>query len=61
MGTPIFGKKHFLLQSSDIPKHISKVVGGGDFSDAYPEQDEPFFSKESHSEKILDPNEDCDQ
>jgi hypothetical protein len=37
MDIPIFGKKHFLLQSSDIPKRIWKVVGGGDFPDSYPE------------------------
>jgi len=58
MGIPTFEKKHFLLQNSDIPKHIWKVVGEGDFSDSYPEKYEPSSLKESHSENILDPNED---
>jgi hypothetical protein len=31
MGIPIFEKKHFLPQSSDIPKHTWKVVEKGDF------------------------------
>jgi hypothetical protein len=31
MGIPIFERKHFLLQNSDIPKHIWKVVEGGGF------------------------------
>jgi hypothetical protein len=35
MGIPIFEKKHFLLQSSDIPKHIEKVVEGGDSQGIY--------------------------
>jgi hypothetical protein len=61
MGTPTFEKKHFLLQSSDIPKRIWKVVGGGDLSDSSPEKHEPFFLKEGHSENILDPNEDWDR
>ena len=61
MGIPIFEKKRFWPQNSDIPKHIWKVVGGGDFSDAYPEAYEPFFSREGHSENILDPNEDWDR
>jgi len=30
MDIPIFEKKHFLPQSSDIPEHIEKVVEGGD-------------------------------
>jgi hypothetical protein len=35
MGIPIFEKKHFLLQSSDIPRHIEKVVEGGDSQGFY--------------------------
>jgi hypothetical protein len=30
MGIPIFEKKHFWLQSSDIPRHTWKVVEEGD-------------------------------
>jgi hypothetical protein len=60
-GIPTFGKKHSLLQSSDIPKRIGKVVGGGDSSDSYPEKNEPFSLEGGHSENILDPNEDWDR
>jgi hypothetical protein len=35
MGIPIFEKRYFLLQSSDIPKHIEKVVEGGDSQEIY--------------------------
>jgi hypothetical protein len=57
MGTPIFEKKHFLPQNSDILKHIWKVVEGGDFSDSYSKKYEPFFLEGGRSENILDPNE----
>jgi hypothetical protein len=50
-----------LLRSSDTPKHIGIVVGGGDFSDSSPEKYELFFLKEGHSENISDPNEDWDR
>jgi len=30
MGIPIFDKKHFLPQSSDIPTHTWKVAEGDD-------------------------------
>jgi hypothetical protein len=33
--TPIFEKKHFWQQSNDIPKHIEKVAGEGDFESSY--------------------------
>jgi hypothetical protein len=35
MGIPTFEKRYFLLQSSDIPKHIEKVVEGGDSQGIY--------------------------
>jgi hypothetical protein len=56
-GIPTVGKKHFLPQSSDIPKHIGRAVEGGDFSDFFSEKSEPFLLKESRSENISDPNE----
>jgi len=57
MDIPTFEKKHFLPQSNDIPKHIWKVVEAADFLDSCSKRHEPFFSKGSHSENILDPNE----
>jgi hypothetical protein len=35
MDIPIFEKKHFWLQSNDIPKHTWIVAGGGDFESFY--------------------------
>ena len=61
MGIPIFEKRHFLLQSSDILKRTLKVVEGADFSDSCSKKYEPFFSKEDRSENILDSNEHCGQ
>ena len=59
MDTPTFEKKHSLPRNSDIPKHIWKVAEGGDSSDFSSRKYEPFFSKGSRSENILDPNEGC--
>ncbi len=57
MGIPTFEKKHFLLQNNGIPKHIWKVVEGGDSSDFCSKKYEPFFSKGGRPENISDPNE----
>jgi hypothetical protein len=58
---PTVGKKHFLPQSSDTPKHIGRAVEGGDFSDSFSGKNEPFLLKERRSENISDPNEGCGQ
>jgi hypothetical protein len=57
VGIPIFEKKHFLPQNSDIPKHISKVVEGGDSVGLYSDGSELFFLKGDRPQNILDSNE----
>jgi hypothetical protein len=61
VGIPIFEKKHFLLQNSDIPKHTWKVVEGGDSLGLHSEKFQPSFVKDDRSQNILDSNEDRDQ
>jgi hypothetical protein len=61
MDIPIFGKKHFLPRSSDIPRRTLKVAEGGCSQELYEERYEPFFSKGDRSQNISDSNEDWDQ
>jgi hypothetical protein len=61
MDIPIFDKKHFLPQSSDIPRHTSKVVEGGDSSDFDGERCVPSFLEGDRSRNILDSNGDRGQ
>jgi len=61
MGIPTFERKHSLLQSSDIPKHIWTVAEAGDFGEIYLGRCELFSLTGDHPRNILDPNEDWNQ
>jgi hypothetical protein len=60
-GIPIFEKKHFWPQNSDIREHIEKVVEGGDSWGDGSEGYEPFSSKGDRSQNMLDPSGDWGQ